>query len=387
MTETPKVESEHWIVRTNYQNRTSAFVMLFAIVGAQMAAASHGLLAWLGPILLFLVYPHLAYWRARRSASPRRVELNNLLLDSFLFGICAAALGFPLWIGFTLLIGTTITHVLYLGISGVLRSFAAMGLGVLVSLLLLGWRPTPDTEPAATVLCVVGLMLYLLSLANLAYLRTLKLRESRQKLHQNDQALQQTNAALQAQLDQVRSLQAQLSDQANRDPLTGLYNRRFLDSAMLRELARCEREGHVLSLILLDIDHFKRINDNFGHAAGDQVLKQLALLLSQDTRASDVVCRFGGEEFLVILPHTSLAITYERAEHWRLSFAAQTRVHEGQPIQATVSMGIASYPEHGKTQEVLVRCADLALYQAKSGGRNQTVLYQPPPPPADPRAD
>jgi diguanylate cyclase (GGDEF)-like protein len=370
-------QNDHWIVRTNYQNRTSSFLMLFAITGAQMASDNYGLLAWALVVLLFLVYPHLAFWHARRARSPRQSEFNNLVRDSFLFGICAAALGFPLWISFTLLIGTTITHVLYWGIPSVFRSLAAIALGASATALLTGFRLAPETSLATTLLCIIGLMLYLLSLANVAHLRATKLQESRLKLHQSEDVLHEANAALRLRLGQIQALQVQLSEQANRDVLTGLYNRRYLDAAMARELQRCQREGQPLSLLLMDIDFFKRVNDNHGHAAGDEVLKELANLLRKSTRTIDVACRMGGEEFLVMLPTMPLEAALERAEQCRLAFAALTVLHEGVPIHATLSMGVATFPGHGLTQTELFRCADQALYQAKSAGRNCTVLYRP----------
>jgi len=374
---TNTIEGDRWIVRTNYLNRSSSFLIMFAVVGAQMAVQGYGVLAWCLVALLFLVYPHLAFLRARRSATPHAAELNNLLVDSFLFGICAAGLDFPLWICFTLFIGTAITHVMYLGITGIFRPLTAVALGVGLTVGFRGVRPFADTEMSAVVLCIVGLSLYLLSLANIAYFRTRKLLDSRAKLHVSEKVLHDTNAALQSQLDQIQTLQSQLREQAHRDPLTGLYNRRYLDTAMVRELARCKRDVQPLSVLMLDLDFFKRVNDQFGHAAGDLVLKSLASLLTQHTRSSDVACRFGGEEFLVLLPNMPLAAAFDKAEKLRHLFEAQTLVWEGMPVRTTLSIGVATFPEHGETQGVLVRSADQALYQAKSAGRNRTVLYQP----------
>ncbi len=370
-------QSDHWIVRTNYQNRTASFLMLFAIVGAQMAGNDHGLVTWAGVVLLFLSYPHLAYWRARCAAAPYQAELHNLLIDSALLGACAAALGFPVWISFAMLVGTAITHVLYLGIAGVLHSLAAIALGMALTVMALGWRFAPETSAAATLMCIVGLTLYLLSLTNIAYLRTRKLQDSRQNLQRSEQALHQTNAALQTQLEQTRQLQSQLSDQANRDGLTGLYNRRYLDSSLQRELARCQRDGSTLSLVLVDIDFFKQVNDRHSHGAGDAVLQGMAALLTALTRVSDVACRFGGEEFFVLLPQMSPASAYAKAEQLRLAFAAETVLYEGAAIQCTLSAGVATFPADGQTPAALIRCADLALYQAKSEGRNRSVLYRP----------
>ena len=134
-------------------------------------------------------------------------------------------------------------------------------------------------------LCIIGLTLYLVIVANVAYTRNHQLHRMRKQLQLDEQALQK-------QLDEINTLQRLLSDQANRDALTGLYNRRYLDSTLERELARCQREGLPLSLMLIDLDHFKRINDTYGHQAGDEVLKQLAGMLNAQARSADVVCPF-----------------------------------------------------------------------------------------------
>ncbi|OQY67359.1 MAG: hypothetical protein B6D47_10835, partial [Rhodocyclaceae bacterium UTPRO2] len=114
--------------------------------------------------------------------------------------------------------------------------------------------------------------------------------------------LKESNAMLQAQLDEIHRLQADLREQAVRDGLTNLFNRRYLDETLERELARAKREGYPLSLVMIDIDHFKKLNDTYGHQAGDKVLRELAALLWGDVRAEDVPCRYGGEEFVVLLP-------------------------------------------------------------------------------------
>jgi diguanylate cyclase (GGDEF)-like protein len=373
MTQTPK-KPDHWMVRMNHQNRSGSFVLLFAAIGAHLVNQGYGPLAWALLLLQFLVYPQLVYRRARRARDPMRAELNNLLIDSLLFGIWAAALAFPVWISFTLVIGTTITHALYHGIRGVLPSGAALAGGALLTVAITGPRWSPATDWLTTLLCVVALMLYLLSLANLAYLRTRKLQDARSKLRLGEQTLNAANESLQRQLTEIHALQARLSEQANRDPLTGLYNRRYLDTTLVRELARCERAGQPLSLMMIDIDHFKQVNDCYGHPVGDEVLKELATMLSEQARTADIACRFGGEEFLLVLPDMPAHIALQRADQWRAAFAATTVRVDTFQVQTTISIGVASYPEHGTSVQELIRRADRALYLAKSQGRNQVVL-------------
>ena len=190
-----------------------------------------------------------------------------------------------------------------------------------------------------------------------------------------ERALRESNRQLQARIEEIGLLQAALQEQAVHDGLTGLYNRRYLDEVLEREVSRARREGNPLSLVMIDIDRFKRINDTYGHQAGDEVLKVLAATLSNDVRTEDVACRYGGEEFLILLPGMPLAAARDRAEAWRAAVAALCIMHGNFPIHFTISLGVAAYPEHGKTPDDLTNCADQALYGAKHKGRNRVVVF------------
>jgi len=165
-----------------------------------------------------------------------------------------------------------------------------------------------------------------------------------------------------------------LHEQSIRDPLTGLYNRRFLEEFLLRELARADRKKHALSVITLDIDHFKRINDTLGHGAGDVVLRRVGLLLQGYVRESDIACRVGGEEFSLLLPEASMQIAAQRAENIRGGVHDLRLKYDGHNLGSiTISLGVAAFPEHGTTPDALVRAADQALYDAKSRGRDRVA--------------
>jgi diguanylate cyclase (GGDEF)-like protein/PAS domain S-box-containing protein len=176
---------------------------------------------------------------------------------------------------------------------------------------------------------------------------------------------------------ELRTLQAQLREQATRDPLTGLYNRRYLDETLRRELDRAGREGNPLSILMVDVDHFKRLNDTYGHPAGDEVLRTLGRLLQHHARSSDIPCRYGGEEFVVVLPDMPLEAARKRAELVRQDFADVRIAFGGAELVATLSIGVSGYPGHGNTADELIRAADLALYEAKQSGRNR-VCYAGP---------
>ena len=173
------------------------------------------------------------------------------------------------------------------------------------------------------------------------------------------------------QLAQIRALKARLEEQAIRDPLTDLYNRRYLDDALERELVRAQREGYPVSLVMLDIDHFKDLNDSHGHPAGDAVLIALAHSLRDQVRAGDLACRWGGEEFALVLPNMPLAAAMARADTLRARFAARRPATGGISLAATLSAGVAAFPEHATTPAALVAAADAALYRAKGEGRDR----------------
>lgn len=187
--------------------------------------------------------------------------------------------------------------------------------------------------------------------------------------------LKQANASLRTQLEKIESLQTKLEEQAIRDPLTGAFNRRFFAEALDKEVARAAREGNPISVIILDVDWFKRFNDTYGHKCGDVMLQSLAGFLAQNTRSGDIVCRYGGEEFVILMPNTTPEIALERAEAWRVLYQSTITEYRGQSLMATFSAGMAGYPVHGSDGEAILYAADQALYQSKNDGRNRVTLF------------
>ncbi|MFW6357845.1 MAG: diguanylate cyclase [Chroococcales cyanobacterium] len=169
-------------------------------------------------------------------------------------------------------------------------------------------------------------------------------------------------------------LRETLQQQSIRDPLTGLFNRRYMEEFLAKEIHRAKRKQRSLGVIMLDVDYFKQVNDTLGHEAGDVVLRELGQYLLQNIRRSDVACRYGGEELTLILPEASLVTTYERAEELRQgikSLKISANCHCIHSI--TVSLGIACFPQHGITGDAIVKAADIALYRAKAQGRDRVV--------------
>ncbi|MFN8413569.1 MAG: sensor domain-containing diguanylate cyclase [Anaerolineales bacterium] len=168
-------------------------------------------------------------------------------------------------------------------------------------------------------------------------------------------------------------LEAELERQATTDPLTGVFNRRQLIHLAEVELERARRYEHPTSAIMLDVDHFKKINDTYGHAAGDKVLVELAKLLTEKARTSDLVTRYGGEEFMLLLPETTITSAQDIAERLRSIVEETSFVVEGQTIRITISLGVAGSESVGQNFESLLKETDHLLYQAKQSGRNRVV--------------
>jgi diguanylate cyclase (GGDEF)-like protein/PAS domain S-box-containing protein len=169
-------------------------------------------------------------------------------------------------------------------------------------------------------------------------------------------------------------LREALHSQSIKDPLTGLYNRRYLTEVLERDIRRSVRAEQSLGILMLDLDHFKKFNDAYGHEAGDAVLRETASFLTKSIRVEDIVCRYGGEEFVIILPTANLTAAHARAERIRLKLKELTVLHQGHSLgMITVSVGVAALPDHGTSPKDLLEAADAALYRAKREGRDRVV--------------
>jgi diguanylate cyclase (GGDEF)-like protein/PAS domain S-box-containing protein len=187
--------------------------------------------------------------------------------------------------------------------------------------------------------------------------------------------------ALRLAYEELEKSRAALEEIAARDDLTGLYNRREVNRLLSTEVARCRRHGHSMALLLVDLDNFKLVNDNHGHAVGDEVLRTAARLLRNGIRSEDQAGRYGGEEFILLLPETSPEGALHTAERLRQAIATSTvttTLSDGTTVSlnASVSIGLAIYPNDGVNEEALIESADKALYEAKRNGRNQTVTFR-----------
>lgn len=185
------------------------------------------------------------------------------------------------------------------------------------------------------------------------------------------------NRNLHREINERKSLEKKLRYQAAHDPLTGLYNRNTLEQRLTDEVSRATRYNHTFSTFMLDIDHFKEVNDTYGHQTGDTVLCSIASLLEGAVRNSDYIARYGGEEFIVILPETTITKAEELAERLRNQVEAYSiPIGDDKQLNLTISIGIATFPEHGQSWQALVEAADVAMYTAKREGRNKVTTHE-----------
>jgi diguanylate cyclase (GGDEF)-like protein len=179
------------------------------------------------------------------------------------------------------------------------------------------------------------------------------------------------------QAHQLTQNEAQLKEQSIRDYLTNLFNRRYLEETLEREIQRAVRKQIPLGVIMLDIDNFKHFNDSMGHALGDILLQELGKLLSEQIRLADIACRYGGDEFVLIMPEASQDVTKERAENMRDKVARLRLEYKNHTLEnVSISLGVAIFPDHGSSREAILESADAALYRAKSRGYGCVALAE-----------
>ena len=188
--------------------------------------------------------------------------------------------------------------------------------------------------------------------------------------------LKYANEALIKQLEEINKLRDELQVQAIHDPLTNAFNRRYLTEFLEKEISRAQRERTPVTIVILDVDNFKQFNDSYGHKCGDEVLRNITKFLNEHSRRGDVVCRYGGEEFVILMPNVSLETAFERAEMWRQDFSETGMEYEGMELFATFSAGVATFPQHGLNGEAILQSADKALLQSKDTGKNKVTRYE-----------
>lgn len=350
----------------NHRNRVACSALLAVLVLAQLLdkGAPTGLLV--GVFAWFGLYPQVLYAMARRAREAMRAETWNMRFDALMLGVWIGLLHFPLWVGVALAISATLHTVIFHGNRGFFESAGLLVVGGLGGTLVTGGQVDLSTSLPVTGLSLAYLGYYLVILTRDAYRSASTAVQLRRELRESQRSLS-------ARLEEIERLQAELREQALRDPLTGLHNRRHLDARLPELLAQANQGAAPLSLLMLDLDHFKQVNDVHGHQAGDEVLRHAARLISRHTRSVDLVCRYGGEEFLVVLPDVAPDQAAQQAEVLRAALESTPARFGDVVLPLTASFGVAGLNDEASHPDRLIDIADKALYEAKAQGRNRVV--------------
>ncbi|WP_085633863.1 MULTISPECIES: diguanylate cyclase [unclassified Pseudomonas] len=334
------------LARRLHTSRTLGLALGLLCVGAAMHPL--GPPPWVWALMLFngLLWPHLAFQWARRARVPYHAEHRNLLIDAFLGGFWVAAMQFNPLPSATTVSMMAMNNVAIGGLRFLLAGLAAQLLGIGVGLVVFAPAFVPPTTPLQLYACLPLLMLYPLALGWICFRQAYTLGLHKRELL----ALSRT------------------------DSLTGLLNHGAWKDRLQIEFQRCKSLQKGAAIALIDIDHFKAINDTYGHGAGDIVLRQLSKTLRQNLRNADVGGRYGGDEFCVILPDMPLFNAAQAMETLRERFSFLA--YEQNPaLKVSLSIGLAAFdPSHAEATQWLDD-ADRALYEAKSGGRNRVMCY------------
>jgi diguanylate cyclase len=339
-------------VKRIYPARVIGQGLGFLVVAVAIYPLAHPPALWLLLIFNGFVWPHVAYQVALRSPHPYQTERQSFLIDSATAGVWLVAMGF------NPLPGALITMMLGINNMGAggpvlfLKGVAAWMAGILLAGLVLDFQLHINTDIQVVLSCLPLLLIYPLMIGEIAWRLAIQLSEQKKAL----QHLSRTDA------------------------LTGLYNRGYWQTRAQEEHERMKRQQGTASLIMLDIDHFKDINDHHGHSTGDIILQEIAKILMHTSRQVDIAGRYGGEEFVILLPDTDQAGAMQVAERLRTTIALHhfTDVDgpTAQTINSTISIGVADLSQAGNFSE-WVRAADMALYTAKRHGRNRSICFQP----------
>ena len=302
---------------------------------------------WAALVFSAIVWPHIALWAGSRSRNPFRAELRNLMFDSALGGAWIALMQFNLLPSVVILIMLSMDKMAVGGASFLARCSTLLLLTCVAVSALTGFHVRPYTNMVQIIGSLPLLTLYPMVVGLTTYRLARRLREQNQLL----------------------------SEQSRTDGLSGLLNRRYWEDAVCGHFQRCLATGRPASLLMLDIDHFKSINDRHGHPVGDEVIRSVAAILRASLRAEDVPGRYGGEEFGILLPDTPAAGAEVIAERVRGRIEGMSLSRSG--LRATVSIGIAEMHPHDVEYTMAIAHADRALYAAKERGRNRSVRFEP----------
>jgi len=331
-------------VRRTHRLRTMGLGLGALSVAAVLRLHDAGIGWWLLLAANGFVWPHLAFWLARRSAWPRRAETRNLMIDAAFGGMWIAVMQFNVLPSVLLVTMLSIDKVSVGGAKLLVRALALLAGGCAITSALLGFPVDTTTPMSVIIACLPFLVVYPMAISKVAY------ELAREVTRQN----------------------RRLEELGRTDVLTGLANRRQCYRVAEVELERHFRTGRPVALMIVDIDHFKAINDRHGHPVGDAVLCAVADVLRQCCRVMDTTARYGGDEFLLILPETDIRGAEEVAARIRRQMA-MLAVEAVPGLACTVSLGAAEADRQIANVEIWIQQADAALYRAKAAGRDRFV--------------
>lgn len=332
--------------RRVYPARVLGLGLGFFSVGAALLPLNYGFWVWFPLIAYAFAWPHIAYLYATRVSDSFATGKRQLLFDSFCGGLWVAIMAFNVLPSALVLTMLSMNNMATAGVRFCVMGVIAQITGLLCGVILFGWNPQWDSSLFVIIASTPFLIIHPLAVGMMAHNFATRLHEQKNSL----KLLSRT------------------------DGLTGLYNRRYWQLRAAEEFERSRRMGSSAALMMLDIDHFKQINDQFGHGVGDEVLEALSYLLQINLRSIDILGRYGGEEFAVVLPETDAMRAYDIAERVRLAVATE-KLGEKQLLHCTISVGIAEVTSAMKDFSEWLNAADKALYDAKAAGRNQVCLY------------
>lgn len=304
---------------------------------------------WLLWFINGFVWPHIAYLIAIRSRTPFHTEQRHLLLDSATGGFWVVVMGFHPLASCMIIMMMWMNNIAAGGVTLFAKGVGTSLVGLVLALLIIGFTPNLRTTDWVIYACLPMLIAYPVAIGSITYRLAIQLHKQKELL----QRLSRT------------------------DGLTGLYNRHYWESRVSDLLAQVGRHPQPLSLILLDVDHFKAINDTHGHSVGDQVLQQIARQLQANLRETELLGRYGGEEFALVLPNTGVDAALATAERLRhvIALSGFCEQEQSQGLHCTISLGVATWQEGFGDYAGWIRAADHALYQAKHRGRDTTVVH------------
>jgi diguanylate cyclase len=313
-----------------------------------LQALNQPLWVWCGFAIFCFIWPHAAFLYSTFFQDNLQAGKRQLLFDAFICGFWVAAIDFNLIPGVVILTMVALNNISTGGLVFVAVGFLVECIGLAVGVSVFGWNPHFESSLYDSLASLPTLILYPLTIGFMNYQFAIRIYEQKKQLHE----LSRT------------------------DGLTGLYNRRYWQSRALEEFERCNRYNHKSVLVMVDIDHFKSVNDTFGHNAGDNVIRGLGNILQRQLRNIDISGRFGGEEFAVILTGTDLNEGKKVAERLRIAVASEM-IGENVSVRCTISVGVAEVDEDMHSLEDWIGAADSALYNAKENGRNCCCFYSP----------